>query len=42
VNHETKAAAEARLLRLVDSLDVHLVVLARSLQVLAFDACRHL
>ena len=38
----TKAAAEARLLELVDELDVELVVLARYMQVLSDDLCRRL
>ena len=42
VTPETKADAEARLLALVDSLDVDLVVLARYMQVLSDDTCRAL
>jgi formyltetrahydrofolate deformylase len=42
VTPETKAAAEAEMLALVDSLDVHLVVLARYMQVLSDDTCRAL
>jgi formyltetrahydrofolate deformylase len=42
VTPETKADAEAQLLALVDSLDVHLVVLARYMQVLSDDTCRAL
>ncbi|WP_240916175.1 formyltetrahydrofolate deformylase [Sanguibacter sp. HDW7] len=42
VTKETKAEAEAALLRLVDELDVELVVLARYMQVLSDDLCRHL
>ena len=42
VTPETKAAAEAEMLALVDSLDVHLVVLARYMQVLSDDMCRAL
>jgi formyltetrahydrofolate deformylase len=38
----SKADAEARLLGLVDSLDVDLVVLARYMQVLSDDTCRAL
>ena len=38
----TKAEAEAELLRLVDELDVELVVLARYMQVLSDDVCRRL
>ena len=37
-----KAAAEARLLELVDELDVELVVLARYMQILSDDLCRTL
>jgi formyltetrahydrofolate deformylase len=39
---ETKADAEAQLLALVDGLGVHLVVLARYMQVLSDDTCRAL
>lgn len=42
VNRETKAAAEARLLELVQELDVELVVLARYMQILSDDLCRTL
>ena len=42
VTPETKAAAESRLLAMVDDLDVHLVVLARYMQVLSDDACKAL
>jgi len=42
VTPETKPEAEAELLRLVDDLDIHLVVLARYMQVLSDDACRRL
>jgi formyltetrahydrofolate deformylase len=42
VTPETKADAEARMLALVDSLGVHLVVLARYMQVLSDDTCRAL
>jgi formyltetrahydrofolate deformylase len=42
VTPETKAEAEAQLLALVDSLGVHLVVLARYMQVLSDDTCRAL
>ena len=42
VTPDTKAAAEARLLELVDELDVELVVLARYMQVLSDDLCRRL
>ncbi len=42
VTPETKPQAEAELLRLVDEHDIHLVVLARYMQVLSDDACRAL
>ena len=42
VTLDTKAAAEARLLALVDELDVELVVLARYMQILSDDLCRAL
>ena len=42
VTPDTKADAEAQLLELVDELDVDLVVLARYMQVLSDDLCRHL
>ena len=42
VTPETKPEAEAELLGLVDDLDIHLVVLARYMQVLSDDACRRL
>ncbi|KHL14532.1 formyltetrahydrofolate deformylase [Mumia flava] len=42
VTKETKADAEAEMLRLVDELDVDLVVLARYMQILSDDACRAL
>jgi formyltetrahydrofolate deformylase len=42
VTAETKADAESRLLRMVDDLDVHLVVLARYMQVLSDDTCKQL
>ncbi len=42
VTSETKAEAEARLFELVDDLGIHLVVLARYMQVLSDDACRRL
>jgi formyltetrahydrofolate deformylase len=38
----SKAAGEARLLELVDELDVELVVLARYMQILSDDLCRNL
>jgi formyltetrahydrofolate deformylase len=40
VTPETKAQAEAELLRMVDDLGVHLVVLARYMQVLSDETCR--
>lgn len=42
VTPDTKAEAEARLLRLVDELDIDLVVLARYMQVLSNDLCTKL
>ena len=42
VTSTTKAAAEARLLELVEDLDVELVVLARYMQILSDDLCRRL
>ncbi|NYD43892.1 formyltetrahydrofolate deformylase [Nocardioides panaciterrulae] len=42
VTADTKPQAEAELLRLVDELDVHLVVLARYMQVLSDHLCRSL
>jgi formyltetrahydrofolate deformylase len=42
VTPDTKPEAEARLLELVKELDVHLVVLARYMQVLSDDLCRSL
>ena len=42
VTAATKAEAEAHLLRLVDELQVDLVVLARYMQILSDDACRAL
>jgi formyltetrahydrofolate deformylase len=42
VTSATKAQAEARLLELVDELDVELVVLARYMQILSDDLCRAL
>jgi formyltetrahydrofolate deformylase len=42
VTKETKADAEARLLELVDELDVDLVVLARYMQILSNDLCKQL
>ncbi|MDQ3628022.1 MAG: formyltetrahydrofolate deformylase [Actinomycetota bacterium] len=42
VTHDTRARAEARLLELVDELSIHLVVLARYMQILSDDTCRAL
>ncbi|WP_308121863.1 formyltetrahydrofolate deformylase [Actinotalea ferrariae] len=42
VTRDTKADAEARLLALVEELDVELVVLARYMQILSDDLCRAL
>jgi formyltetrahydrofolate deformylase len=42
VTPETKAEAEAKMLGLVESLGVHLVVLARYMQVLTDETCRTL
>jgi formyltetrahydrofolate deformylase len=42
VTSDTKADAEQQLLRLVDELGIHLVVLARYMQVLSDDACKAL
>ncbi len=42
VTPETKMAAEARMLELVDELDIDLVVLARYMQVLSNDLCTKL
>ncbi len=42
VTRDTKPAAEARLLELVDTHDVDLVVLARYMQILSDDLCRRL
>lgn len=42
VTADTKADAEAELMRLVDAEGVHLVVLARYMQVLSDDLCRRL
>jgi formyltetrahydrofolate deformylase len=42
VTPDTKAAAEAELVRLVDDLGIHLVVLARYMQILSDDLCRQL
>ena len=37
---DTKAAAEAQLLSLVDETDIELVVLARYMQILSDDLCK--
>ncbi|WP_240136450.1 formyltetrahydrofolate deformylase [Streptomyces sp. MUM 178J] len=42
VTKETKAEAEARLLELVDELNIDLVVLARYMQILSDDLCKQL
>jgi formyltetrahydrofolate deformylase len=42
VTPESKPEAEAQLMELVDSLGIHLVVLARYMQVLSDDLCRRL
>jgi formyltetrahydrofolate deformylase len=42
ITPDTKAQAEAELMSLVDDLDVDLVVLARYMQILSDDLCRHL
>ena len=42
VTPDTKPAAEAELMRLVDDLGIHLVVLARYMQILSDDLCRQL
>jgi formyltetrahydrofolate deformylase len=42
VTPDTKSAAEARLLELVEEHGIHLVVLARYMQVLSDDLCREL
>jgi len=42
VTAATKSAAEARLIRLVDDLDIDLVVLARYMQILSTDLCKFL
>ncbi len=42
VTPDTKAAAEAELMGLVDDLGIHLVVLARYMQILSDDLCRQL
>jgi formyltetrahydrofolate deformylase len=42
VSPETKQFAEARLLELIDDLRIDLVVLARYMQILSADLCKHL
>ncbi|WP_369368738.1 formyltetrahydrofolate deformylase [Streptomyces sp. CG4] len=42
VTRQTKAEAEARLLQLVEELDIDLVVLARYMQILSDDLCKRL
>ncbi|MFP1624226.1 formyltetrahydrofolate deformylase [Streptomyces sp. 5K101] len=42
VTPQTKGEAEARLLQLVDDLDIDLVVLARYMQILSDDLCKQL
>jgi formyltetrahydrofolate deformylase len=42
VTPDSKRQAEERLMELVDELDIHLVVLARYMQVLSDDLCRRL
>ncbi|MEV0600558.1 formyltetrahydrofolate deformylase [Streptomyces sp. NPDC050315] len=42
VTRDTKPEAEARLLELVDELDIDLVVLARYMQILSNDLCKQL
>ena len=42
VTPDTKAQAEAKLMHLVDDLEIDLIVLARYMQVLSDDACRRL
>jgi formyltetrahydrofolate deformylase len=42
VSPDTRAAAEGALLRLVDDLGIHLIVLARYMQILSDDVCRRL
>jgi formyltetrahydrofolate deformylase len=42
VTPDTKAEAEAELMRKVDELGIHLVVLARYMQILSDDLCRQL
>ena len=42
VTSDTKAQAEAQLLKLVDELEIHLIVLARYMQILSDEVCRRL
>ena len=42
VTSDTKAQAEAQLLKLVDDLGIHLIVLARYMQILSDEVCRRL
>jgi len=42
VTPETKGAAEAELLKLIDELDIDLIVLARYMQILSDEVCRRL
>ncbi|MFT4288123.1 formyltetrahydrofolate deformylase [Nocardioides sp.] len=42
VTRDTKAAAEQRLVELIEELDIDLVVLARYMQILSDDLCRRL
>ena len=42
VTPDTKASAEAELLKLIDELDIDLIVLARYMQILSDEVCRRL
>jgi formyltetrahydrofolate deformylase len=42
VTSDTKGRAEAQLLKLVDELEIHLIVLARYMQILSDEVCRRL
>jgi formyltetrahydrofolate deformylase len=42
VTSDTKGLAEAQLLKLVDELEIHLIVLARYMQILSDEVCRRL
>jgi formyltetrahydrofolate deformylase len=42
VTPDTKPSAEARLMGLIEDLDIHLVVLARYMQILSDDVCKRL